>query len=37
MKPLYVLVLAAGQGQRMKSLLPKVLHPVAGRPLWSMC
>ena len=33
MKPLYVLVLAAGQGTRMKSALPKVLHPVAGRPL----
>jgi len=33
MKPLYVLVLAAGQGTRMKSELPKVLHPVAGRPL----
>ena len=26
-------VLAAGQGTRMKSELPKVLHPVAGRPL----
>ena len=26
-------VLAAGQGTRMKSSLPKVLHPVAGRPL----
>src|ERR1700687_5445210 len=33
MKSLYVLVLAAGQGTRMKSALPKVLHPVAGRPL----
>lgn len=33
MKSLYVLVLAAGQGTRMKSKLPKVLHPVAGRPL----
>ncbi len=33
MKPLYVLVLAAGQGSRMKSTLPKVLHPVAGRPM----
>src|SRR5690349_7121407 len=33
MKALYVLVLAAGQGTRMKSELPKVLHPVAGRPL----
>jgi bifunctional UDP-N-acetylglucosamine pyrophosphorylase/glucosamine-1-phosphate N-acetyltransferase len=33
MKPLYILVLAAGQGTRMKSALPKVLHPVGGRPL----
>ncbi|HEX3598066.1 MAG TPA: NTP transferase domain-containing protein, partial [Polyangiaceae bacterium] len=27
------IVLAGGQGKRMKSRLPKVLHPVAGRPL----
>lgn len=27
------IVLAAGQGQRMKSPLPKVLHPVAGEPM----
>src|SRR5689334_21172165 len=26
-------VLAAGEGTRMKSSLPKVLHPVAGQPL----
>lgn len=29
------IVLAAGLGKRMKSALPKVLHPVAGRPLLS--
>src|SRR5215467_3052890 len=33
MKPVSVLVLAAGQGTRMKSALPKVLHPVGGRPI----
>jgi bifunctional UDP-N-acetylglucosamine pyrophosphorylase / glucosamine-1-phosphate N-acetyltransferase len=33
MRDLHVLVLAAGKGTRMKSALPKVLHPVAGRPL----
>lgn len=32
-RPLDVLILAAGQGTRMKSKLPKVLHPVAGRPM----
>src|SRR5437016_5418487 len=33
-----VVVLAAGKGVRMNSRIPKVLHPVAGRPmlLWSM-
>jgi len=31
--PLGVVVLAAGQGTRMKSALPKVLHCIAGRPL----
>jgi len=30
---LEVIILAAGQGTRMKSPLPKVLHPVAGRPM----
>lgn len=28
-----VVILAAGQGTRMKSNLPKVLHPLGGRPL----
>lgn len=28
-----VVILAAGQGSRMKSDLPKVLHPVGGRPM----
>jgi bifunctional UDP-N-acetylglucosamine pyrophosphorylase/glucosamine-1-phosphate N-acetyltransferase len=31
--PLNVVVLAAGLGKRMNSSLPKVLHPLAGRPL----
>ena len=31
--PLHVVILAAGQGKRMRSALPKVLHPLAGRPL----
>jgi bifunctional UDP-N-acetylglucosamine pyrophosphorylase/glucosamine-1-phosphate N-acetyltransferase len=30
---LSVIILAAGQGTRMKSPLPKVLHPVAGSPM----
>ena len=28
-----VIVLAAGEGKRMNSALPKVLHPLAGKPL----
>ena len=31
--PLHVVILAAGEGKRMKSALPKVLQPVAGRPM----
>jgi len=31
--PLAVVILAAGQGKRMRSDLPKVLQPLAGRPL----
>jgi len=31
--PLSVVILAAGEGKRMKSALPKVLQPLAGRPL----
>lgn len=33
MKKRYVIVLAAGQGTRMKSKLYKVMHPVMGRPM----
>ena len=33
MTDLHVVVLAAGQGTRMKSALPKVLHPIAGRAM----
>ena len=30
-----IVILAAGQGKRMKSALPKVLHTIAGRPMLS--
>src|SRR5215210_8128532 len=33
MSDIHVVILAAGQGTRMKSQLPKVLHPISGRPL----
>ena len=33
LSPLNIAILAAGQGKRMRSGLPKVLHPLGGRPL----
>jgi len=30
---IHVVILAAGQGKRMRSELPKVLHPIAGKPM----
>ena len=32
-QPLEVIILAAGQGTRMKSALPKVLHEIGGEPM----
>jgi bifunctional UDP-N-acetylglucosamine pyrophosphorylase/glucosamine-1-phosphate N-acetyltransferase len=32
-RPVAIVILAAGQGTRMKSNLHKVLHPIAGRPM----
>lgn len=32
---LIAIILAAGEGKRMRSALPKVLHPLAGRPMLS--
>jgi bifunctional UDP-N-acetylglucosamine pyrophosphorylase / glucosamine-1-phosphate N-acetyltransferase len=34
MRNIGVILLAAGQGTRMKSSMPKVLHPLAGKPLF---
>ena len=34
-RPLQVVILAAGQGTRMRSGLPKVLHPIAGQAMVS--
>ncbi|MFO7992599.1 MAG: bifunctional UDP-N-acetylglucosamine diphosphorylase/glucosamine-1-phosphate N-acetyltransferase GlmU [Marinobacter sp.] len=33
MTSLHVVILAAGQGSRMKSAMPKVLHRIAGKPM----
>lgn len=33
MPNIHVIILAAGQGTRMKSALPKVLHAIAGKPM----
>lgn len=33
MKPLHTIILAAGEGTRMRSHLPKVLHPIGGLPM----
>ena len=33
MSGLAIVILAAGQGKRMRSKLPKVLHPLGGRPM----
>ncbi|MDO9283642.1 MAG: NTP transferase domain-containing protein, partial [Aquabacterium sp.] len=30
---MHVIILAAGEGKRMKSRSPKVLQPIAGKPM----
>jgi bifunctional UDP-N-acetylglucosamine pyrophosphorylase/glucosamine-1-phosphate N-acetyltransferase len=35
MRNLHAIILAAGEGTRMKSELPKVLHPICGRPMFA--
>jgi bifunctional N-acetylglucosamine-1-phosphate-uridyltransferase/glucosamine-1-phosphate-acetyltransferase GlmU-like protein len=35
--PVQVVILAAGQGKRMHSNLPKVLHPIAGKAVGPAC
>src|SRR2546423_13239618 len=32
-QPLTAVILAAGHGTRMRSRIPKVLHPICGRPM----
>ena len=32
-QPLHVIILAAGEGKRMRSSRPKVLQPIAGQPM----
>lgn len=32
-RSIHVVILAAGQGTRMRSALPKVLHPIGGKPM----
>jgi len=33
MKNVAAIILAAGEGTRMKSSIPKVLHPICGKPM----
>ncbi|NLA05346.1 MAG: bifunctional UDP-N-acetylglucosamine diphosphorylase/glucosamine-1-phosphate N-acetyltransferase GlmU [Firmicutes bacterium] len=35
MEKLHAVILAAGEGKRMRSAVPKVLHPICGRPMLS--